>query len=176
MTMCGRGVAALRLWGLAKPGLPCGQGEGGSTAIPPPMQQEHRAKCPQQELSEVLPLVCRSVHCTSGPPTAPVKLDLRGSRQAGQHTMPKQELPVTLDIVREKNLEQVKLLMSVIFPIKYAVRPSTSSRLGRTTGGLEASGRVQGGGSCGTPSTVAFVADFLNRRTTSSGSAWPAGR
>ena len=43
--------------------------------------------------------------------------------------MPKQELPVTLDIVREKNLEQLKLLSSVIFPVKYAVRqPATRAR------------------------------------------------
>lgn len=32
------------------------------------------------------------------------------------------ELPVTFDVVREKNLEQLKLLNSVIFPIKYQVQ------------------------------------------------------
>ncbi|MEW5307189.1 MAG: hypothetical protein WDW38_002578 [Sanguina aurantia] len=31
----------------------------------------------------------------------------------------KSELPITLDIVRSKNLEQLKVLNSVIFPIKY---------------------------------------------------------
>ncbi|GFR41883.1 hypothetical protein Agub_g2392 [Astrephomene gubernaculifera] len=34
--------------------------------------------------------------------------------------MAKRELPVSFDVVREKNLEQLKLLNSVIFPIKYA--------------------------------------------------------
>ncbi len=37
----------------------------------------------------------------------------------------KQELPITFDIVREKNLESLKLLNNVIFPIKYAVRGHT---------------------------------------------------
>lgn len=32
----------------------------------------------------------------------------------------KRELPVTLDIVREKNLEQLKLLNNVIFPLRYS--------------------------------------------------------
>lgn len=35
--------------------------------------------------------------------------------------MAKRELAVSFDIVREKNLEQLKLLNSVIFPMKYAV-------------------------------------------------------
>ncbi|PNW86932.1 hypothetical protein CHLRE_02g101850v5 [Chlamydomonas reinhardtii] len=34
--------------------------------------------------------------------------------------MAKRELAVSFDIVREKNLEQLKLLNSVIFPMKYA--------------------------------------------------------
>ncbi|PNH07684.1 N-alpha-acetyltransferase 50 [Tetrabaena socialis] len=34
--------------------------------------------------------------------------------------MAKRELSVSFDIVREKNLEQLKLLNNVIFPIKYA--------------------------------------------------------
>lgn len=33
----------------------------------------------------------------------------------------KRELPVSFDIVREKNLQQLKLLNSVIFPIKFPV-------------------------------------------------------
>lgn len=33
----------------------------------------------------------------------------------------KRELPVTFDIIREKNLHQLKLLNSVIFPIKFPV-------------------------------------------------------
>jgi hypothetical protein len=37
--------------------------------------------------------------------------------------MAPRELPVTFDCVVSKNLEQLKLLNSVIFPIKYAVRP-----------------------------------------------------
>ncbi len=34
----------------------------------------------------------------------------------------KQELPISFDEVREKNLEQLKLLNSVVFPLKFPVR------------------------------------------------------
>ncbi len=56
-----------------------------------------------------------------------------------QITMPSQQLKLSFDEVRDKNLEQLKLLNSVIFPIKFPVRRALDACRLRVAAGIAAS-------------------------------------